>query len=181
MKLQALGSALAMALALTVAPVTAQASMETPAAIREATDAAYFADADMEKVFGTDSIPNGEFRWKDGREEVTHVVISLSRQMAYAYDGDDLIAVSTVSTGTESNPTPPGIFPILEKKRHHRSNKYNDAPMPYMQRLDNWGIALHEGNLPGKPASHGCIRLPREFAKTLFSATQVGTEVMIGG
>lgn len=181
MKPRALASALTAALALTLAPIPAQATIETPEAIREATDAAFSADKEMNRVFGVADLPNGEFRWQEGREGATHVVISLSRQMAYVYDEDQLIAASTVSTGTEEHPTPPGIFPILEKNRHHRSNKYNDAPMPYMQRLDWYGIALHAGKLPGYPASHGCIRLPSEFAAKLFAATELGTEVMIGG
>lgn len=181
MKSRALASALTAALALTFAPISAQATIETPEAIREATDAAYFADKEMIKAFGIADLPNGEFRWKENRSEVSRVVVSLSRQMAYAYDGDELIGVSTVSTGTQEHSTPPGIFPILEKKRHHRSNKYNDAPMPYMQRLDWHGIAMHEGHLPGRPASHGCIRLPGGFAAKLFAGTEIGTEVMVGG
>lgn len=181
MKPRALASALTAALALTLAPISAQATIETPEAIREATDAAFSADKEMREVFGSSNLPNGEFRWKEDEEIATHVVISLSRQMAYVYHAEELIAVSTISTGTESHPTPPGIFPILEKKRHHRSNKYNDAPMPYMQRLDWYGIAMHEGHLPGHPASHGCIRLPGEFAANLFAATELGTEVKIGG
>ena len=62
----------------------------------------------------------------------------------------------------------------------YHSIKYDNAPMPFMQRLDNYGIALHAGSLPGYPASHGCIRLPSTFASKLFSATRVGTEVLIG-
>ena len=111
---------------------------------------------------------------------MTKVVVSLTDQMLYAYDGDELIAVSTISSGKDSHPTPTGIFPIMQKARFHRSNQYNDAPMPYMQRLDNYGIALHAGDLPGYPASHGCIRLPKKFAAKLFAATEIGTEVMVG-
>ena len=63
----------------------------------------------------------------------------------------------------------------------YRSKKYDNAPMPFMQRIDNYGIALHAGHNPGKPASHGCVRLPMAFAKKLFTATEVGTPVYIGG
>jgi lipoprotein-anchoring transpeptidase ErfK/SrfK len=107
-------------------------------------------------------------------------VIDLSDQLAFAYADDELVGVSTISSGTEKNPTPTGIFPILEKRRMHRSIKYDNAPMPFMQRLDQFGIALHGGNLPGYPASHGCIRLPQRFAAQLFAATAVGAVVMIG-
>ena len=69
---------------------------------------------------------------------------------------------------------------MLEKKVMHRSRKYDDAPMPHMQRIDQYGIALHAGHNPGHPASHGCVRLPKQFAARLFSATGVGTPVLIG-
>ena len=91
-----------------------------------------------------------------------------------------LVAVSTVSSGTDKNPTPTGIFPIMEKKKFHRSIKYDNAPMPFMQRLDKYGTALHGGHLPGYPASHGCIRLPSQFAAKLFAVTDVGTPVLVG-
>ena len=99
--------------------------------------------------------------------------------MAYLYRGEQLVAVSTVSSGTEKNPTPTGIFPILAKKTMHHSKKYDNAPMPFMQRLDQYGIALHAGKLPGYPASHGCIRLPAKFAAKLFGVTDVGSTVYI--
>ena len=72
-----------------------------------------------------------------------------------------------------------GIFSILEKQPMHRSKKYDDAPMPFMQRITDTGVALHAGHLPGYPASHGCLRLPAQFATKLFGATRVGTEVLI--
>ena len=94
--------------------------------------------------------------------------------------GSALVAVSTISSGKPGKDTPTGIFPILEKKRLHRSIKYDNAPMPFMQRIDEYGIALHAGHLPGHPASHGCVRLPGEFAAKLFRVTEVGTPVLIG-
>ena len=80
---------------------------------------------------------------------------------------------------TSSNPTPTGIFSILEKNRYHYSNLYGGAPMPFMQRVTNSGVAMHAGDLPGYPASHGCIRLPYSFARSLFGITDVGARVII--
>ena len=95
------------------------------------------------------------------------------------YRDGALIAASAISTGTMGRETPTGVFTILEKKIMHRSTTYDNAPMPYMQRLTTKGIAIHAGDLPGYPASHGCIRLPNEFAKLLYAATEIGTPVMI--
>lgn len=111
----------------------------------------------------------------------TEVVISLSRQMAYVYHGGDLVAASSVSTGMAGHTTPVGRFPIMQKKRDHKSNRYSNAPMPFMQRLTDYGIALHGGDLPGYPASHGCIRLPNEFAKKLYALTDLDDIVYIEG
>lgn len=179
---------LALAFALTGAfalatPVTpASATIETPEAKMTAASAAEIAKEDMRATFGKSSLKNGQYLWKDGRGsgEVTRVVVSLSDQLAFAYQGHELIGVSTISSGKAKTPTPTGIFPILDKKRHHRSRKYDNAPMPYMQRLDRWGIALHGGHLPGHPASHGCVRLPHKFAAKLFQSTSIGTHVLIG-
>ena len=108
------------------------------------------------------------------------MIISLSNQMAYLYRGEQLAAVTSISSGTETNPTPTGYFPIMEKKVMHRSRKYDNAPMPHMQRLDRWGIALHAGAIPGHRASRGCVRLPAAFAAWLFAMTDVGDRVVIG-
>jgi hypothetical protein len=75
--------------------------------------------------------------------------------------------------------TPTGVFTILQKDKHHRSSTYNNAPMPNMNRLTWSGIALHAGNLPGYPASHGCIRLPVKFSQLLFTVTHLGTPVIL--
>jgi hypothetical protein len=107
------------------------------------------------------------------------VVINLVSQRAMVYRDGVLIAASTISTGSKDRETPTGVFPILEKQLVHRSSTYDNAPMPYMQRLTSKGVALHAGNLPGYAASHGCIRLPTGFAKLLYRATQIGTPVMI--
>ncbi|WP_232318414.1 L,D-transpeptidase [Sphingomonas sp. TDK1] len=107
------------------------------------------------------------------------IVVSLERQRAYVYRNGVMIGVTTVSTGVEGKETPTGVFTILQKHVEHKSNLYDDAPMPFMQRLTWDGIAMHAGKLPGYPASHGCIRLPNAFAKLLFEATSRGTTVVI--
>jgi lipoprotein-anchoring transpeptidase ErfK/SrfK len=107
------------------------------------------------------------------------IVVSIPQQKAYVFTGDDLFGTSPVSTGKKGHSTPTGIFRILEKKVHHRSNLYSNAPMPYMQRLTMGGVALHAGHLPGYPASHGCIRLPWSFARKLYGITDYGTKVTV--
>ncbi len=126
------------------------------------------------------AIAPNRFIWADdaGLEPVS-VVVSIADQRAYVYRGQTLIGVSSVSTGTADKPTPPGTFPILQKKVAHKSNLYDDAPMPFMQRLTWDGIALHAGRNPGFPASHGCIRLPAAFAKKLFAVTSLGSTVTV--
>ncbi|MCL6729173.1 L,D-transpeptidase family protein [Sphingomonas hankyongi] len=107
------------------------------------------------------------------------LVIDLRAQRALVYRNGVPIAASTISTGRRGRETPTGLFAILQKEVMHRSRTYDDAPMPYMQRLTWKGVALHGGRLPGYPASHGCIRLPSGFAKLLYGATRLGTPVMI--
>lgn len=107
------------------------------------------------------------------------IIVSLKTQKAYAYRNGVAIGVSTVSTGTEGYATPTGIFTVLQKDADHVSNLYEDAAMPFMQRLTWDGIAMHAGNLPGYPASHGCIRMPLAFAKLLFGITKMGITVVI--
>ena len=107
------------------------------------------------------------------------LVIDLSKQRAMLYRDGVPIAASTVSTGSKGRETPTGVFTILQKEVVHRSRTYDDAPMPYMQRLTWKGVAMHAGHLPGYAASHGCIRLPKGFAKLLYGVTNLGTPVMI--
>ncbi|PZQ10016.1 MAG: L,D-transpeptidase [Rhodanobacter denitrificans] len=107
------------------------------------------------------------------------LVVSLDEQRAYAYRNGIAIGVSTISSGKPGKDTPTGVFTILQKSKDHRSNLYNSAPMPYMQRLTWDGIALHGGSLPGYPASHGCVRLPKAFAEKLFAVTQRGDTVVV--
>ena len=109
------------------------------------------------------------------------VYVDLDRQLATVYRNGVRIGVSTISSGMEGYETPRGVFTILEKDIDHRSRTYDNAPMPYQQRLGWKGVALHAGNLPGFPASHGCIRLPLEFSKLLFKTTEIGGTVVIAG
>ncbi|HEX4737134.1 MAG TPA: L,D-transpeptidase family protein [Allosphingosinicella sp.] len=107
------------------------------------------------------------------------ILVSIPQQKAWVFDGGDLLATAPVSTGKRGHETPVGHFHILQKAVHHRSNIYSNAPMPFMQRLTQSGIALHAGHLPGYPASHGCIRLPWGFAKRLYGLTNGATRVTI--
>ncbi len=128
-----------------------------------------------------DVLAPGEFVWTPERAAPGQVVIvvSLPEQRAHVYRNGVRIGVSTVSTGTATHPTPTGTFEILQKKRMNYSNLYNNAPMPFMQRLTWDGIALHAGKIPGYPASHGCVRLPLAFAEKLYAETERGMLVVI--
>ena len=97
----------------------------------------------------------------------------------YVYRNGVRIGRSTVSTGAKGHRTPTGVFTVLQKKVQHESNIYRGAKMPHMQRLTWSGIAMHAGQLPGYPASHGCVRLPVDFAEKLYSVTSTGTTVII--
>src|SRR4051794_29679168 len=108
------------------------------------------------------------------------VLVSVSEQVMHVYRNGILIGRSTISTGSKGHATPGGVFSILEKKQEHYSKKYNNAPMPNMQRLTWTGIAMHSGNLPGYPASHGCIRMPFDFSQLLFKETSKGGTVVVG-
>lgn len=163
-----------------VAPTTAGA-LETEQAKAEAGDVASQASIDMIEAFGAKVLKPGQYVWRDvSGDGPERVVISLTDQLAYLYRGDTLVAAAAISTGVEGRDTPTGIFSVLDKKPFYRSKKYDNAPMPWMQRIDQYGIALHGGYNPGYPASHGCIRLPTAFAKKLYSVTEVGTPVYIG-
>jgi lipoprotein-anchoring transpeptidase ErfK/SrfK len=123
----------------------------------------------------------GEFVWQPERSPAgeVEIVVSIPLQRAYVYRGGTLIGVTTVSTGKPGHRTPTGKFDILQKRAKHFSSIYNNAPMPYMQRLTWGGIALHAGHIPGRPASHGCVRLPLDFARNLFAVTSMGGSVHI--
>lgn len=124
--------------------------------------------------------PN-QFVWNDQDSSAAPVVIvvSLPLQRAFVYRGNTLVAATTVSSGRDGKDTPVGTYTILQKDQMHKSNLYNAAPMPFMQRLTWDGIAIHAGRNPGFPDSHGCIRVPTAFAKKLFGVTNVGTTVIV--
>lgn len=107
------------------------------------------------------------------------VAISIDRQTLKLYDQNGLFAESPVSTGMRGHSTPMGVFSVIQKNKYHRSNIYSGAPMPYMQRITWSGVAMHAGVLPGYPASHGCIRMPMNFAMRMWGWTRMGARVII--
>lgn len=109
------------------------------------------------------------------------VLVDLSAQLAFIYRNGINIGVSTVSSGKPGHETPTGVFQILQKDAHHHSSTYNNAPMPFQERLTWDGVALHAGGLPGYPESHGCVHLPYTFAQELFQVTSMGGTVVVTG
>jgi L,D-transpeptidase catalytic domain len=107
------------------------------------------------------------------------IVISINQQKLHLYADGKEVAQSLVATGVPSLPTPTGVFSVIQKQRFHRSNIYSGAPMPFMQRITWSGVAIHEGENIGHPASHGCIRMPHDFAVRLYDTTKMGVRVMI--
>lgn len=128
-----------------------------------------------------DSLKPGQYVWEARAAQSTdlRIVAVLDIQRIYVFDKGELVAFSTISSGKKGHGTPAGTFKILQKNEKHFSNLYNNAPMPYMQRLTWDGIALHAGHIPGYPASHGCIRLPMAFAKALFGITKMDQTVFV--
>jgi lipoprotein-anchoring transpeptidase ErfK/SrfK len=132
----------------------------------------------------TQTIPHlrtGQFVWAPqiAPEGQMSLTIDLSTQRAVLFRSGVPIAASTISTGRKGRETPTGVFTILEKQVVHHSRTYDNASMPYMQRLTRRGVSMHAGKLPGYPASHGCIRLPPSFAKLLYGVTSTGMTVVI--
>ena len=107
------------------------------------------------------------------------LVVSLDKQRLSVYSKGKLAETTTVSTGTAGDPTPSGVFAVIEKHEKHFSNIFRGAPMPFMQRITMSGVALHSGHVTGRPASHGCIRLPHEYASRLFRVTKLGVRVVV--
>jgi hypothetical protein len=137
----------------------------------------------MLAAFGRGGLGPGQFVWAETvpAEGDPRVIIDLLTQTAYAYRGDVLVGAASISSAKYGMVTPLGYWKILEKRKMYRSRKYDNAPMPFMQRIDEYGIALHGGNNPGYPASHGCVRMPMKFAEKLYALTKLGTEVVIEG
>lgn len=128
----------------------------------------------------TGPIRYGEWHWDDAGVPDGPIVITvdLEARVLSIFKGGHEIGATAVLLGTDEKPTPTGIFPIMQKKRHHVSNLYG-APMPYMQRLTNDGISLHASNVERGYASHGCIGMPEPFAAKVFATTSVGDRVFI--
>src|SRR4051812_20461163 len=141
------------------------------------------ASAQLQLAKQAEALKPGEWVWAPqiARDGPVLVYVDLGRQRATVYRNGVRIGVSTISSGKDGFETPTGVFTILEKDKDHRSRTYDDAKMPFQQRLTWKGVALHAGNLPGFPASHGCVRLPLEFAKKLFDVTPMGGTVVIAG
>jgi hypothetical protein len=139
--------------------------------------------AQLELAKQSEKLKPGEWVWKPeiASDGPVLVYVDLGRQRATVYRNGVRIGVSTISSGKDGHETPTGVFTILEKNKEHHSKTYNDASMPFQQRLTWLGVAMHAGNLPGYPASHGCVRLPMEFAKKLFEVTPMGGTVVIAG
>ena len=146
--------ALAVMAALTVAPAEAAAAQAHRARVVEATAP------------------------RDAGEPIMGIVSIGSQQVTF-YDADGWIMRAPVSSGTTGRETPAGVFSVLEKDKDHHSNLYDDAWMPNMQRITWSGIALHGGPLPGYAASHGCVRMPYDFAEKLFDKTRIGMRVIV--
>jgi len=125
--------------------------------------------AEPKKEVGFGDIPKGPLQ----------IVVSIDHQKVTLFSNGVRVAQGPVSTGVPGRPTPMGVFSIIEKDRYHHSNLYSNAPMPFMQRITWSGVALHEGVLPGYPASHGCIRMSRDFAQKLWPTTQLGARVIV--
>ena len=115
----------------------------------------------------------------DLSKSTLQLVVSIGQQRVTLYGNGVRVAEVPISTGTPDRPTPTGVFSIIEKDRWHHSNLYGNAPMYYMQRLTWSGVAMHEGILPGVPASHGCIRMPHDFAARLWGLTRLGVRIVV--
>jgi hypothetical protein len=120
-----------------------------------------------------------EFVASQAAGEPVMAIVSLQSQRITVYDANGGILRAPVSSGQRGRETPAGIFSVIQKDADHHSNLYDDAFMPHMQRLTWSGIALHGGPLPGYPASHGCVRMPFDFAERLFGVTQMGLRVIV--
>src|SRR5690349_3702019 len=122
--------------------------------------------------------PTEETAQRQAGEPIMAIVSIKSQQVTF-YDAEGWILRAPVSTGVKERETPAGVFAVVDKERDHRSNMYDDAWMPHMQRITWNGIALHGGPLPGYAASHGCVRMPFGFAERLYDKPRIGMRVII--
>lgn len=127
------------------------------------------------------SLTPGQYGWQPETAPAgpVLVLVSLTEQIARVYRNGIEIGITTVSSGRAGHDTPTGVFTILQKAKVHHSSRYNEASMPFTERLTWDGVALHAGGVPGYPSSHGCVHLPLAFAQLLFGVTEVGTTVVI--
>jgi len=134
-------------------------------------------------LFGPLHLKPGQYLWLTDVPEKgeAKVVIDLMQQLFYVYRGEQLVGVSTISSGKKGRETQLGFWSVMLKRKLGYSRKYDNAPMPFMQMYDPKGLAFHAGALPGYPASHGCVRLPPKFAERLYGMTVMGTKVIIEG
>lgn len=140
------------------------------------------AEGDLTPASAAATVAPGRFVWRADAATAPgplRVLVSLPVQLAFVFKGDALVGVSSVSSGVAGYDTPTGTFTILQKDKDHKSNIYDDAPMPYMLRLTWDGVALHAGKVTGEPASHGCVRLPAAFARRLFEIADLGATVSV--
>jgi lipoprotein-anchoring transpeptidase ErfK/SrfK len=126
-------------------------------------------------------VPKNEDVAKDPRKPQGPLIIAISieKQVLKIYDANGTFAETPISTGMRGHSTPMGVFSVIQKRKYHHSNIYSGAPMPYMQRITWSGVAMHAGVLPGYPASHGCIRMPMNFAVKMWGWTRMGARVVI--
>jgi hypothetical protein len=124
-------------------------------------------------------IPANEGVAKDKPQGPLIIAISIEKQTLKVYDANGYFAETPISTGMRGHSTPMGVFSVIQKHKYHHSNIYSGAPMPYMQRITWSGVAMHAGVLPGYPASHGCIRMPMNFAVKMWGWTRMGARVVI--
>ncbi len=138
---------------------------------------------DAVALFGPLAMKPGEYKWAATIPATgeTRVVVDLLTQLFYVYRGEQLVGVATMSSGKRGKETQLGFWEVMIKKKKGYSRKYDNAPMPFMQMYDAKGLAFHAGPNPGYPASHGCVRLPLNFAERLFGMTRIGTKVIIEG
>jgi lipoprotein-anchoring transpeptidase ErfK/SrfK len=183
----AVGAALLAGCATAPSPKVAVATPAKPATnelpYRWTQGAAPQAYKDMVASFGKRGLRPGEYVWASAvpAEGDPRVVIDLLLQTAYAYKGDRLVGAASISSARQGHITPLGFWTIQEKRPFYRSKKYDNAPMPWMERFDEYGTAFHGGVNPGYPASHGCVRMPVKFAEKVYGLTKVGSKVIIEG
>lgn len=142
---------------------------------------AFAIEKGAERPPDTADLKPNEYIWNPGASSTGPVgmIVDLRNQMLYVYRGGKQIGRSAASTGIKSHPTAPGTFTILTKNLTYHSRKYHEASMPYMERLTWDGMAIHGGNNPGRPSSHGCVHVPLDFAKKLYGITTKGDTVLI--